>query len=158
MNATHSYQLTLRWTGNCGSGTDSYRSYGRDHELTAAGKLPILGSADPAFRGDLDRWNPEELLVASLSQCHLLWFLHLAATAGVVVLDYTDEPIGTMLENPDGSGQFSQVLLQPRVTVAAPAMCEPAQALHDRVDELCFIARSVNFPVRHQPSVRAVSD
>jgi organic hydroperoxide reductase OsmC/OhrA len=151
MKAEHSYQLSLRWTGNRGQGTASYRGYGRDHELTAAGKGAIAGSSDPGFRGDPERWNPEELLVASLAQCHLLWYLHLAAQAGVIVLDYQDQPSGTMIENLDGSGQFSEVVLRPRVTVAEQSMCEFAQALHDRVDAVCFIARSVNFPIRHEP-------
>ena len=136
MNETHSYQLAVRWTGNRGRGTDTYRGYSRDHELSAPGKAGILGSADPHFRGDAERWNPEELLVASLSQCHLLWYLHLATDAGLVVLDYRDEPIGTMIEQPDGSGQFSQVLLRPRVLVAQAWMCEPAQALHDQQDRV----------------------
>ena len=149
--AEHRYELSVRWTGSRSTGTTGYRDYDRTHEVSAAGKPAIAGSSDPAFRGEADRWNPEELLVASLSQCHLLWYLHLATTAGIVVLEYHDDPIGTMAENPDGSGQFSDVLLRPRVRVSEPAMIEGAQALHEQVDAFCFIARSVNFPVRHQP-------
>jgi organic hydroperoxide reductase OsmC/OhrA len=151
VNTTHCYELTLRWTGNNGSGTSSYRAYSRDHELHAAGKPVIAGSSDPAFRGNLQRWNPEELLVASLSQCHMLWYLHLAASAGLVVTAYTDAASGTMTEDRDGSGQFSKVLLRPVVTVADPAMCERAVTLHDDAEKMCFIARSVNFPVEHEP-------
>ena len=151
MRATHSYELSLRWTGNTGSGTASYRAYGRDHEVSAAGKPVIAGSSDPAFRGDPQRWNPEELLVAALSQCHMLSYLHLAANAGIVVTAYGDTPSGTMNENPDGSGEFVEVLLRPEVTVADAAMSERATALHDDAEKLCFIARSVNFPVHHRP-------
>jgi organic hydroperoxide reductase OsmC/OhrA len=148
--AEHRYELFVRWTGGRSIGTTGYRDYDRAHEVSAAGKSTIAGSSDPAFRGEAERWNPEELLVASLSQCHLLWYLHLATTAGIVVLEYQDDPVGTMAENPDGSGQFSNVLLRPRVCVSEPAMVERAQALHEQVDAFCFIARSVNFPVRHQ--------
>ncbi len=151
MNTTHSYEVALQWTGNTGSGTSSYRAYGREHEVSAVGKPAIAGSSDPAFRGDSERWNPEELLVAALSQCHMLSYLHLTASAGIIVTAYTDAPLGTMNENPDGSGEFSRVLLRPTVTVADAAMRERAEALHDDAEKLCFIARSVNFPVHHQP-------
>lgn len=153
---THSYSLDLRWTGNTGSGTASYRNFERSHELSAPGKQSIAGSSDPAFRGDSASWNPEELLVASLSQCHMLWYLHLCATAKVVVTAYEDHPTGTMAENPDGSGQFTEVTLHPVLVVAAPEMVEKAIALHDEVHKFCFIARSVNFPVRNAPTVRAL--
>jgi organic hydroperoxide reductase OsmC/OhrA len=147
----HRYQIRLDWLGNRGTGTSGYADYDRRHEVRAAGKPVIAGSSDPSFRGEADRWNPEELLVASLSQCHLLWFLHLAADAGVVVIGYSDEASGTMRLNPDGSGQFTEVVLRPRVLVTAPEMIQPAQQLHERVHSLCFIARSVNFPVRTEP-------
>jgi organic hydroperoxide reductase OsmC/OhrA len=151
MSASHSYELSLKWTGNTGSGTASYRVYGRDHEVSATGKPVIAGSSDPAFRGDPQRWNPEELLVAALSQCHMLSYLHLAANAGVVVTAYADTPSGTMNENPDGSGEFVAVVLRPEVTVADAVMSDRATALHDDAEKLCFIARSVNFPVHHRP-------
>jgi organic hydroperoxide reductase OsmC/OhrA len=147
----HRYEIHLDWTGNRGSGTSGYRDYDRRHEVSADGKPTIAGSSDPAFRGESDRWTPEDLLVASLSQCHLLWFLHLAADSGVVVSEYTDDAHGILKMNPDGSGQFTEVVLRPQVVVASPDMVEPAQQLHDRVHELCFIARSVNFPVRPEP-------
>ena len=116
-----------------------------------AGKPVILGSADPAFRGDPGRWNPEELLVASLAQCHMLWFLHLAAVGGVVACAYVDEPVGTMVEHPDGSGEFTEVVLRPSVTVTEPAMLAKVDPLHEQAHRHCFIARSVSFPVRHEP-------
>jgi len=153
----HQYRLGLRWTGNRGSGTSGYRDYARDHEVTAAGKPVILGSSEAAFRGDAARWNPEELLVASLAQCHMLWYLHLAGVEGVLVVDYTDQPEGVMVEDDSGAGRFERVILRPVVTVAEPSMTEAAQAIHQRIGEYCFIARSVNFPVDHQPAVRVAT-
>lgn len=157
MKATHTYQAQLRWTGNRGSGTSSYRDYDRDHEVLAAGKPPIPGSSDPQFRGDRQRWNPEELLVASLAQCHMLWYLNLAAVEGIVVTDYTDAPTGTMQEDDDGGGRFTRVVLRPSVTVTDPTMLPRADALHDEAHRKCFIANSVGFPVVHEPTGSAGS-
>lgn len=151
----HHYALELRWTGNLGTGTSAYTAYARDHEVSAPGKPDVAGSADATFRGNAARWNPEELLVAALSQCHLLAYLHECARAGVVVTAYTDAPEGTMRTDPGGGGHFTEVVLHPRVTVAEPGMAERAQALHDAAHHHCFIASSVNFPVRHRPSVQA---
>ncbi|MBK1785086.1 OsmC family protein [Prauserella cavernicola] len=148
----HSYALTVRWTGNQGSGTSSYRAYSRDHDISAEGKPVLAGSADPAFRGDPGRWNPEELLVAALSECHMLWFLGLCSQAGVVVTDYVDEAAGTMAEQAGGAGEFTEVVLRPTVTVAEQDMVERAAELHAAAHEKCFIARSVNFPVKHEPT------
>ncbi|MET0399931.1 MAG: OsmC family protein [Longimicrobiaceae bacterium] len=148
----HSYEVRVTWTGDLGEGTSGYRSYARAHEIEAAGKPPIPGSSDPAFRGDPARYNPEELLVASLSTCHMLWFLHLAAEAGVVVTGYRDDARGRMLETPDGGGRFTEVVLRPAVTVRAGTDPAAADALHGRAHELCFIASSVNFPVRCEPT------
>jgi organic hydroperoxide reductase OsmC/OhrA len=145
---THSYSLSVTWTGNSGSGTSDYRSYQRSHEIVAPGKPPIAGSSDPHFRGDAARYNPEELLVASLSSCHMLWYLHLASNVGIVVTSYRDEPEGTMHEAPDGSGVFTDVLLRPVVTVHAATNPVIAAELHHRAHAMCFIANSVNFPVR----------
>jgi organic hydroperoxide reductase OsmC/OhrA len=154
MAHTHRYELSVSWTGNRGTGTSGYRDYSRDHEMSAAGKPVIAASSDPGFRGDATRWNPEELLVASLSQCHLLWYLHLCAEAGVVVTSYVDAPTGTLvMDETGGGGQFSEVTLRPAVVVAAAAMVEPALAVHEEIAAVCFVARSVNFPVRHEPTV-----
>lgn len=156
MAVTHRYEVTVQWTGDTGSGTSSYGGYRRDHEVHRDGKPVIPGSADPAFRGDATRWNPEELLVASVAQCHMLWYLHLCADRGVVVTGYTDTPVGTMvMDATGGGGQFSEVLLRPAVTVADASTTAAARALHGEVSALCFIARSVSFPVRHEPTVRA---
>jgi organic hydroperoxide reductase OsmC/OhrA len=150
---THHYDVSVTWTGNRGTGTSGYRDFARDHEVTAPGLPPIPGSSDPSFRGDPTRWNPEQGLTASLSQCHMLWYLHLCAVAGVVVTAYTDDAHGTMAETDDGSGHFTEVTLRPRVTVASPEMIETAIALHKTANEKCFIANSVNFPVYHEPVV-----
>src|SRR5437588_12846026 len=144
----HLYAVGVRWTGNTGSGTSGYRSYKRDHEIQAASKPPIPASSDPAFRGDASRYNPEELLVASLSACHMLWFLHLCADAGVVVTSYADNAEGTMRLTEDGGGHFEGVILRPAVTVRKGCDTDLAQSLHARAHRLCFIANSVNFEVR----------
>ena len=146
----HRYTLDVAWQGNRGSGTTGYRDYGRAVLLTADGKPDLLGSADPTFRGDADRWNPEELLVAALSQCHLLSYLHSAVNHGVVVTAYEDHPVGTMKQVGQG-GYFTEVVLRPRVTVAEKSMVEVAAAIHHEASENCFIAASVGFPVRHEP-------
>lgn len=153
----HTYATEVVWTGNLGTGTDTYRSYRRTHDVRAAGLPPIAGSSDPHFRGDADRWNPEQLLLAALSQCHLLSYLHVCAADGVVVTAYTDRAEGTMEETPDGGGRFTRVTLRPEVEVASAGMAERALALHERAHTLCFIANSVNFPVRHTPTVRAAA-
>jgi organic hydroperoxide reductase OsmC/OhrA len=152
MSRQHTYPVVVTWTGNRGTGTSGYRAYNRDHEVTAEHRPAIAGSSDPAFRGDAERWNPEQLLVASLSQCHMLWYLHLCADHGVVVTGYVDRATGTMREG-GGAGHFTEVVLRPEVTVADPAMVEPAAGLHTDAHRACFIANSVNFPVRHEPRV-----
>ena len=151
----HHYSLTVTWTGNDGQGTEGYRAYRRDHEITAPGLPPILGSSDPTFLGDPARWNPEQLLVAALAQCHMLWYLHLASSAGVTVVDYLDQPTGTMLERPSGAGQFSEATLHPQVTITDPSQLALAESLHDRIGDVCFIARSVNFTIHHYPHTTA---
>ncbi|MGW6132224.1 OsmC family protein [Cellulomonas sp. NPDC055163] len=154
MGPLHTFAAEVVWTGAGTSGTTSYTAYSREHEVLIGDKPPLPGSSDPAFRGDPDRYSPEELLVAAVAQCHMLWFLHLAATAGVVVTGYRDRASGTMRVEAAGHGQFTEVVLRPRVTVAAGS-AEPGTdlaELHARAHEHCFIARSVNFPVRHAPS------
>lgn len=150
---THRYTLDVTWTGNDGSGTSSYRAYRRDHDIAAGGKATIAGSSDPGFRGDPARWNPEELLVPSLSACHMLWFLHLASDAGLIVTGYSDAPTGTMVETDDGGGHFSEAVLHPAVTVSAGDI-GLADALHHEAHAKCFIASSVNFPVRCEATIR----
>ncbi|MBS7563342.1 OsmC family protein [Mucilaginibacter sp. Bleaf8] len=149
MNKEHQYTLTTQWTGNNGTGTSNYKSYQRSYQISIAGKPDIAGSSDPQFMGDPSRHNPEDLLVASLSACHMLWYLHLCAEAGVMVVDYVDRANGTMVEMPDGSGRFTEVTLNPMVTITDHNMADKAMALHAKANKMCFIANSVNFPVRH---------
>jgi organic hydroperoxide reductase OsmC/OhrA len=144
----HRYDVSVTWTGNRGTGTSGYRDYGRDHRVAADGPPEIPGSSDPVYRGDRARWNPEQLLVAAVSQCHMLWYLHLCADAGMVVLDYVDDAVGSM----DGT-RFTEVVLRPRVTVASAEMISAAESLHAEAHRQCYIANSVNFPVRHEPAV-----
>ena len=153
MAREHSYAATVIWTGNRGEGTAGYKAYTRDHDIACPGKPAIRGSADPGYRGDAGRHNPEDLLVAALSACHMLWYLHLCTDAGVVVTAYEDAASGAMATNPDGSGEFTQVTLAPRVTIAADSCAETAARLHETAHAMCFIARSVNFPVEHRPEI-----
>ncbi|HKE36832.1 MAG TPA: OsmC family protein [Candidatus Baltobacteraceae bacterium] len=147
----HAYQTELHWNAHDGDGTTSYRSYSRNHSLRSGDKAIIEGSSDPAFRGDASRYNPEELLVLSLSSCHMLWYLHLCSVNGIVVTEYRDEASGEMAENADGSGQFAKVVLRPVVTLRAGSDEGKARELHHQAHEMCFIARSVNFPVECHP-------
>ncbi|HEX6960112.1 MAG TPA: OsmC family protein [Ferrovibrio sp.] len=153
MSKTHRYEAEIVWTGNQGTGTSSYKAYSRDHVIRAAGKPDIAGSSDPAFRGDPARYNPEDMLVASLSACHMLWYLHLCAANKIVVQEYRDPAIGVMIETADGSGHFESVTLRPRITIAAGGDVELAKRLHEEAHAKCFIANSVNFPVRHEAEI-----
>ena len=147
MNREHLYAISVKWTGNKGTGTSSYKAYDRSHIITSGNKIEIQCSSDPAFRGDHNKYNPEELLVASISACHMLWYLHLCAEVNIVVVDYWDNAVGVMTENSNGSGVFKQVTLNPSVTVAEESMINKAMGLHKKAHELCFIANSLNFPI-----------
>ncbi len=154
----HHYQARIQWTGNEGSGTSDYKAYSRNHVISVPDKsTEILGSSDPAFRGDRARYSPEDLLVASISACHQLWYLHLCALNKVVVVSYIDNATGTMIEKENGSGSFSEVILNPIVTVAAENMVEKAYELHHEANKMCFIAKSCNFPIRHNPQIEVIS-
>ena len=153
MSRRHRYEVACAWTGNRGEGTANYRAYDRLYDTASDGRPTIHGSSDPVFRGDAERWNPELLLVAALSQCHLLSYLHRCAVGGVMVVGYSDAAEGVMVEDADGGGHFVEVVLRPVVTVAAESMVEVAEQLHAEASERCFIASSVNFPVRHEPQV-----
>jgi organic hydroperoxide reductase OsmC/OhrA len=156
MGREHQYSVAMVWKGNRGTGTSHYRAYGRDHEIYADGKCaPVLGSSDVAFRGDPARYNPEELLVGVLSACHMLWVLHLCADAGIVVTDYSDNATGVMVEESDGGGRFTNVTLHPHTVITDPSRIAETTDLHAKAHQLCFIARSVNFPVEHEAVVVA---
>lgn len=150
MRTAHHYAVQLAWTGNRGTGTSHYREYGREHIISAVGKDPIAGSADRTFHGNAERWNPEELLLSALSQCHMLSYLHVAVRNGVTVVAYTDDAVGTMEQAPGGGGRFTSATLRPRVTIADPGQFDLAQSLHTEASRECFIAASVNFPVGHE--------
>ena len=147
----HNYSLSNVWTGNCGAGTVNYKSYERTYTISIKGKPNLLGTSDPAFSGDPEKYNPEELFLASISGCHMLWFLHLCSVSGVNVIEYKDEAFGKMEEYKDGSGKFTEVVLQPSVMVTDLSMIEKANKLHAEANKKCFIANSCNFPIRHKP-------
>jgi organic hydroperoxide reductase OsmC/OhrA len=153
MNEQHIYKLTVEWTGNNGTGTSDYNAYERSHSIFIDNKVELFGSSDPKFRGDNTKHNPEELLIASLSSCHMLWYLHLCARAGVIVVSYVDNATGIMMETSKGRVQFSEVTLNPAITVTESSMVEKANELHKKANELCFIANSVNFPIHHKPTI-----
>lgn len=157
MNLSHHYAVQITWTGNRGTGTSHYRAYSREHRIEAAGKPSIVGSADPTFHGDRELWNPEEMLLAALSQCHMLSFLHVAVKNGVTVVDYIDDAVGTMEQTHDGGGHFTSATLRPLVTITDATQLELAQSLHAEASRLCFIASSVNFPVGHEPQTVAAA-
>ncbi|MGB8909441.1 MAG: OsmC family protein [Candidatus Cybelea sp.] len=144
---THTYRARVRWAPPDGEGTKTYRSYSRDHTIGVEGKPEIAASSDPAFRGNPRHYNPEELLIASLTSCHMLWYLHLCAVNGIAVVDYRDDAFGVMEENADGSGQFVEAELHPLVKLAGKGDRSTALALHDEAHRRCFIAASVNFQV-----------
>ena len=146
---SHDYAVSLQWTGNLGVGTSSYKAYSRDHVLQASGKPEIRGSSDKIFHGDASRWNPEEMLIGALSQCHMLSFLHVASEAGIVVVDYQDQASGTLELTADGGGKMTSVVLRPRVVVTSGDQ-EALNQAHHRASHLCFIANSMNFPVSHE--------
>jgi len=146
----HHYTVEIEWTGNKGSGTGSYAGYGREHTLRVAGKEDLHCSADLPFHGDGSKYNPEDMMVASLSACHMLWYLHLCADAGIVVTSYEDTAEG-WLQMDSGPGRFVRAMLHPRVRITDASRWEEALLLHDEARKKCFIANSVNFPVEHAP-------
>ena len=150
MGPDHRYAVTVEWTGNTGEGTATYRSYSREHVVTADGPPRLDGSADRAFRGDPARWNPEQLLLAAASQCHMLSYLHQAAMNGVVVLGYVDRPAAVMREDGAGGGRFTEIVLRPEVTISAGSDRDIAERIHHDANRTCFIAASLNLAVQHQ--------
>lgn len=151
----HRYKLTAVWTGNTGTGTKNYRSYERSITVSSNNKTDILCTSDTAFNSDKTKHNPEELLLAAISTCHMLWYLHLCSDAGVVVISYTDNAAATMIETQDGGGHFTEAILHPVITVSDVSMIEKAYQLHHYANKLCYIANSCNFPIRHEPVINA---
>lgn len=152
--ASEQYEIINEWTGNTGSGTSSYTSYSRSHEFRVEGKPTLPGTSATSYRGQPDRYNPEELLVASVSACHMLWYLHLCAEAGVVVESYTDKAVGELTTYPAGSGEFACITLRPKITISAKSDLNIARRLHAEANAMCFIARSLKCDVLHEPMIR----
>lgn len=152
--AHHNYQINLVWTGNEGNGTSDYSAYNRSHLISAAGKLHgINGSADQNYRGNPAHYNPEELFLSSIASCHMLWYLHLCAENNIVVLQYADNPTGSMVTTKNGSGKFESVLLKPTVTISRESNASLAENLHTEANKMCFIANSCNFEISHSAKI-----
>lgn len=151
MSTQHNYKATITWTGNKGEGTTRYDAYERSHTLSVANKPDLECSSDTPFRGDGTKYNPEDMLLYSLSSCHMLWYLHLCADAGIIVTDYTDKATGVLTMDAPGGARFTEVVLFPVVTITDASRIDEANKLHDMAHEKCFIAKSVNFPVKHEP-------
>ncbi|RPD97811.1 OsmC family peroxiredoxin [Candidatus Pantoea deserta] len=147
----HLYKSHISWTGNLGTGTSGYKAYKRTWDIAIEGKEPVHCSNDPLLGGDSGKMNPEDLLISSLSACHMLWYLHLASDAGITVTGYEDTPVATGEILKGGAGRFISAILRPKITVIAGTDLHAATAIHDKIHEVCFIARSVNFPVSYEP-------
>ncbi|VXB19813.1 MULTISPECIES: OsmC family protein [Chryseobacterium] len=154
----HQYKSKIKWTGNTGESTKNYRSYERSYIISVDGKAEIKGSSDPAFLGNPDLHNPEDLLLASVSSCHLLWYLHFCSVNKILILEYLDFAEGTMIESENGSGKFTEIILKPKILVTEKDMVEKAIELHQKANEYCFIANSLNFEVKHQPEINYKND
>ncbi|MDI9311181.1 MAG: OsmC family protein [Limnohabitans sp.] len=153
MNKKHQYNIELKWTGNNGLGTRNYSSYERDFEIETIGKPKLFGSSDPAFRGDRTKYNPEDMLLNAISSCHMLWYLHLCSNEGIIVIDYKDNATATMIETENGSGNFEDAILNPIVVITDKSKKKLAIQLHCKANEMCFIANSLNFQVKHFPTI-----
>ncbi len=147
----HAYTSHITWTGNQGTGTSGYKAYARTWDIAVKGKEPIHCSNDPLLGGDPGKMNPEDLLLSSLSACHMLWYLHLASDAGITVMEYQDSPVATGEVLKGGAGRFISATLRPKITVLPGTDLDAATAIHQQINHVCFIARSVNFPVSYQP-------
>ena len=152
MAKQHTYAAKLTWTGAAHGPVRDYAGYSRDYRVEIAGKPALNGTADPMFKGDPAVHNPEDLLVAALSGCHMLTYLAHCARAKIEVVAYEDDASGIMVFE-GGGGRFTEVTLRPRVTVAPGCDLDKARALHEPAHHDCFIANSVNFPVRNEPTV-----
>ncbi|MCB9309222.1 MAG: OsmC family protein [Lewinellaceae bacterium] len=147
----HKYYLDLNWVGNTGTGTSTYNAYQRDFILSFQNKPDILGSSDSIFLGDQKKHNPEDLFLASIATCHMLWYLHLCADHKIVVLQYSDHPEGVLTLKKDGSGRFTEVTLHPKVVISDDSDVDKATSLHHLASQYCFIANSLNFEVQYLP-------
>lgn len=153
----HDFVSSIVWTGNRGEGTRAYKGYDRTWDIALPGKDIIHCSNDPLLGGDAAKMNPEDLLISALSACHMLWYLHLASNAGIIVTGYRDDPVGHGETLSNGAGRFLSAILRPKISVQDAADLELAAALHQKVHAFCFIARSVNFPVSYEPTFNLVA-
>ena len=154
MERDHFYKVDVKWTGNKGSGTSNYSAYDRDFVISAEGKQDIVCSSDPAFMGKKELYNPEELLVSSVSSCHMLWFLHLCANHGIVVESYQDQPVGIMSEDSDGGGRFTRIELNPLITVKEMVEESTMDRLQNQAHEFCFVAASLTCEIAISVTVK----
>lgn len=154
-NTEHHYATTLTWDGNRGTGTQTYAGYGREHTAVIENKPELALSADPTFRGDPARLNPEDLLLVAAASCHMLSYLAICAKRGINVLAYRDQATGTLQLDARGGGKFSEIVLHPEVVIDDASKIERALELHEEAHDLCFIANSVSAPIRHQAKVTA---
>lgn len=157
MKKLHQYKANVTWTGNLGYGTETYKSYQRSYNINIDGKNTIEGSSDPAFLGDKSKHNPEELLLTSISSCHMLWYLHLCANEKIIVIEYNDIASATMEEQDNGSGKFIEVVLKPTVIINDISKIELAKTLHSKANAMCFIANSLNFEIKHFPNIKSIA-
>jgi organic hydroperoxide reductase OsmC/OhrA len=153
MSKTHRYNAQVAWTGAEEEGTKTYKSYERQYNVNIDGKPTIAGTSDPSFRGDPSKHNPEDMLVASVSACHMLWYLHLCSITRVTVTSYVDDAEGEMEEDKDGSGRFTKITLRPRIKITANSDITRAEEAHAKANKMCFIANSLNCPVLHEPTI-----
>lgn len=158
MNTQHNYKLAVKWTGNQGSGTSNFKDFERSYSVIIENKLPIFGSSDPEFRGDKTKHNPEELLLAAVSSCHMLWYLHLCLEAKIVIIDYVDNATGILQEFENGNGKFTSITLNPCIIVTEKSMIEKAFELHKKANEFCFVSNSLNIEVAHLPIINVIRD
>ncbi len=151
---SHKYEIKVEWTGNEGNGTLNYTSYNRNHEITSVGKYDAIhGSSDPSFLGDKSKYNPEDLFLSSITACHMLWYLHLCSVHKIIVTAYEDNATGTMAEDNNGSGRFTEVTLNPTVRISDKKRIQEAKELHEEANKMCFIANSCNFEIKHKPNI-----
>ncbi|MEM7069774.1 MAG: OsmC family protein [Pseudomonadota bacterium] len=153
MAKQHDFPSRIIWTGNRGTGTSAYKAYDRTWDLALDDKVVVQCSNDPLLGGDPSKYNPEDLLITALASCHMLWYLHLCSDAGVTVVSYEDNPIGVGESEPSGKGRFIEAVLKPKITITGDSDREKAVSIHDEIHQYCFIARSVNFPVRFEPEI-----
>jgi organic hydroperoxide reductase OsmC/OhrA len=147
---SNKFNVGLTWLSQNKNFT--YNEYSREYTIHAEGKPELIGTAAPEYKGSHEHYNPEDMLIASLSACHMLSYLALAANSKIQVLSYQDQAEGSLIK--DGmSMKFNEVILKPHVVISQDSDQEKALSLHDKAHHICFIANSVNFSVLIQPQI-----